>query len=62
MTSDEHPSTEELRAIQVDRVDAERQMAGEAADRAEEAKHDRRAERAEYLADKLDDQAEALDQ
>ena len=54
------PPTGELRALQSERADTERMRALEAAEPAEEQAHRRRAEKAEYLAEKLDEQAEAL--
>lgn len=53
------PPTEELRAIQADRVAEERRRAQEAQEAEEAHTHARRAERAEYLRSKLDDQAES---
>jgi hypothetical protein len=61
MTGDQ-PTTDQLKAIQTDREEAEREFAQRAEDDLEERTHERRAERAAYLADKLDDQAEALDE
>ena len=55
----ENPSTEELRAVQADREEAEREMAQRAQDEREERTHERRAERAAYLREKLDEQAES---
>ncbi len=55
------PSTEELRAVQAEREEAERDMAEQAADPREEHTHERRADRAAYLREKLDEQAEADD-
>jgi hypothetical protein len=52
-------STQELRAIQADREDAERTMADRAADPTEELAHERRAERAAYLRDKLEQQEDS---
>ncbi len=59
---DPHPPTGELRAIQEDKADTESMRALEATDPAEQATHERRAEKAAYLAEKLDEQAEALDE
>ncbi len=50
-------STEELRALQAEREDAERERAEHAAAPTEELTHERRADRAAYLRDKLDEQA-----
>jgi hypothetical protein len=55
----DNPSTEELRAVQAEREEAERERAGQSPDEREERTHERRAERAAYLRDKLDEQAEA---
>ena len=57
--SPDDPKTEELKAVQVEREQAEREMADAAPDEDEELTHERRAERASYLADKLREQAEA---
>jgi hypothetical protein len=61
MSADE-PTTEELRAVQVDKLEEESERARDAADPAEERKAGRRADKAAYLAEKLEQQAEALDQ
>ncbi len=53
------PSTEELRAVQVERERAERELAERAPGEREERTHERRAERAAYLREKLDEQAES---
>jgi hypothetical protein len=55
----EQLSTEELRAIQAEREDTERTMAEGAHDPLEERTHERRAERAAYLREKLDEQADS---
>ena len=54
-----NPSTEELRAVQAEREQTERELAEEAPDELEERAHERRAERAAYLREKLDEQAES---
>ena len=51
------PTTEELRAVQADRAADERERAEEAQEPAEERAHERRAEKADYLRAKLDEQA-----
>ncbi len=56
----EDPPTEELRAIQVDRIEEEKTRAREAVTPAEERTHERRAEKADYLRAKLDEQADSL--
>jgi hypothetical protein len=53
------PSTEELRAVQAEREEAERELAEQSPDEREEHTHERRADRAAYLREKLDEQAEA---
>jgi hypothetical protein len=45
--------------VQAEREEAERDMAQRAPDELEERAHERRAERAAYLRDKLDEQAES---
>lgn len=57
---DTDPTAEELRAVQQERAESERARARDAAEAAEERAHERRADKAEYLARKLDEQAEAL--
>ena len=57
--SDGDPTTEELRAVQAEREKAERERADEAPDPREEHTHERRADRAAYLREKLDEQAES---
>lgn len=56
---DSEPTTEELRAVQADRERAEREMADQAPDPREEHTHGRRAERAAYLREKLEEKAES---
>lgn len=53
------PSTEELRAVQAEREETERELADRAPDEREEQTHERRADRAAYLRTKLEEQAEA---
>ncbi len=53
-------STQELRLAQIRREDTEREAAERTPDPDEAATHERRAERAAYLKDKLGEQAEAL--
>ena len=60
MSGDE-PRTEELEALQLDRLREERSAAEDAADPAEERTHGRRADKAAYLAEKLQEQQEADD-
>ena len=59
MAADDGPSTEELRALQAQREEAERELAERAGDPREERAHERRADRAAYLREKLDEQAES---
>ncbi len=59
---DPTPTTGELRALQEDKADTESMRAIEAAEPAEQRAHERRAEKAAYLAEKLEQQAEALDE
>ena len=58
---DGDPTTEELRAVQAERETAERELAERAPDPREERTHERRAERAAYLREKLEEQAESED-
>ena len=51
------PKTEELRLEQIQRERAEREQAGDSVEPAEERTHKRRADRAAYLREKLDERA-----
>ena len=53
------PKTEELKLTQLERERAERRRAETAPDEDEAVQHERRAEKARYLADKLDERAES---
>lgn len=53
------PETDELRVEQIRREREEHARAREAAQGAEEQEHERRAERASYLKQKLDERAES---
>ena len=53
------PTTEELRVEQLHREAAERDRAAEAATEDESDQHERRAEKAEYLREKLEERAAA---
>ena len=53
------PKTEEMRLDQIARERAEREQAGESAEPAEARTHRRRADRAEYLKEKLDERAKS---
>jgi len=55
----EDPITQELRVEQFRREDVEREQADAAPDEQAEAQHERRADKAAYLREKLDDRAEA---
>lgn len=53
------PDTEELKKLQIKRLADERELAREALDEEEHAQHERRAERASYLAGKLQEREES---
>ena len=53
------PSTEELRAVQAEREADERERAEQTRDPTEELAHVRRADRAAYLRDKLEEQEDS---
>ena len=53
------PTTEELRGLQAEREETERELAESAAEETAERAHRRRSERAAYLREKLDEQAES---
>ena len=55
----EDPITEELKLTQLDREQAERRRARDVPDEDEAAQHERRAEKAKYLAEKLEERAES---
>jgi hypothetical protein len=55
----EEPSTEELKAEQLKRELANRQAAESAPQDEETAQHERRAEKAHYLREKLNERAES---
>jgi hypothetical protein len=59
---DDDPTTEELRVVQLEKLESEQAKAREAQDPAEERAAGRRADKAAYLAEKLDEQEEAGDQ
>jgi hypothetical protein len=60
MTPDE-PTTEQLRTIFSERADEEADRADDASGEPERRTHERRAEKAEYLREKLTEQAESED-
>jgi hypothetical protein len=53
------PNTEELRLTQLEREEAERRRARSVPDEDEAAQHERRADKARYLAEKLEERAES---
>jgi hypothetical protein len=55
----EDPITEELKLSQREREEAERRRARDVPDEDEAAQHERRAEKAKYLAEKLEERAES---
>jgi hypothetical protein len=57
--ADEDPDTKELREAQARRVRDELAQARVAADEEEESQHARRADKAEYLRQKLEERAES---
>lgn len=56
---DEQHKTEELKIVQVEREAAEREQAESALDDDEAAQHERRADKARYLKEKLEQRAES---
>jgi hypothetical protein len=56
------PKTEEMRLEQIKRERAERDQARDASEAAEEKAHHRRASRAAYLREKLDERAKSEDE
>jgi hypothetical protein len=56
------PKTEELRLEQIQRERSEREQADDSAEPAEEHAHERRADRAAYLREKLDERARSEDE
>jgi hypothetical protein len=59
LSVDEEPTTQELKLAQLEREEAERRRARSVPDEDEAAQHDRRADKAKYLADKLEERAES---
>ena len=57
--ADEQHKTEELKIVQIDREAAERERAASARDEEEAAQHERRADKARYLREKLEQRAES---
>ena len=56
--TDEH-KTEELKIVQTEREASEREQAESAIDEDEAAQHERRADKARYLREKLEDREES---
>jgi hypothetical protein len=56
------PKTEELRLEQIQRERSEREQADDSAEPAEEHTHERRADRAAYLRQKLNERARSEDE
>lgn len=59
MSPDEEPTTEELRLSQIRREVSEREAAGTSHDEDEAEQHERRADKAGYLREKLEERAES---
>jgi hypothetical protein len=57
--TEEDPTTQELRREQLQREKAERERAGASLDEDEAEQHERRAEKAGYLREKLEERADA---
>ena len=58
-SSDDEPTTQQLRAVQSDREQEQRERAEQAPTDTEQLAAVRRADKAEYLKDKLDEQAKS---
>ena len=56
------PITEELRLEQIDRKEVERERARDATEPGETEQHERRAEKADYLRDKLAERGRSEDE
>jgi hypothetical protein len=56
---EEQHKTEELKIVQADREATEREAAKSAIDEEEVAQHERRADKARYLREKLEERAES---
>lgn len=59
MAADDQHKTEELKIVQADREAAEREAARSSVDEDEVAQHERRAEKARYLREKLEKREES---
>ena len=57
--ADEHHKTEELKIVQADREATEREAARSAVDEDEVAQHERRADKARYLREKLEEREDS---
>jgi hypothetical protein len=55
----DEPNTEELKLAQLEREQAERRRAQSVPEEDEAAQHERRADKARYLAEKLEERAES---
>jgi hypothetical protein len=55
----DEPTTEELKLTQLEREQAERRRAQKVLDEDEAPQHERRADKARYLAEKLEERAES---
>ena len=55
------PTTQQLRAVQRDRESAERKAAADAVEESAERAHERRADKAAYLEERLAEQQRALE-
>lgn len=56
---DDEPTTEELRVAQLRREGAERERAGRGVSEEDTEQHERRADKAAYLREKLEERAES---
>ena len=59
--SEENPTTQELRTLQGEREESEREQAAQSTEEREALTHERRAERAKYLKEKLFERAPWVD-
>jgi hypothetical protein len=55
MSMDQEQTTEELKALAIEREAAEQELADSARDEEESAQHERRAEKTRYLREKLEE-------
>ena len=62
MMRDDDDDTERLRKIQRERAEQEAELAEEADTPSERRAHERRSDKAEYLREKLEEQADAPDE